>query len=513
MKRVIPFLLAIVMLLSLSACGKKETAEISDQTEQTVKETAGFSDQTRQAVKDFVAMYGKDSPDYQGNAYVVSDFDNTTCVFDITYQSIVCQIERMAFAMDPHALETALAVGLDLNADQNAEWIADIAAAYAYLWETYGPFTPAGVDEKTEETIQSDPMWMEFAAKMRAFLYHVEDTTPEEVNYAWILYWFSGMTQDEVYDLFYRSCSENEKVESEWVTWTSPKEVESLLGVIECAFQRGVSVTQDVKDMLKAFHDGGIDVWICSASHLDGVRAAVDAFGLSEWVTGVIGMTQTMENGVYLPSYDYENGYAWDNLGDGKWQPSEYRIQALPGMEGKVTAVENALVPRYGCGPLAGFMDSSGDFNFCTEFDSLKFVICYNRANRKITEGAGLIAVLAVYQQETLGYDLAKANAAGDTYFVLQGRDENGLRTMRPSNETIRLGEKKAQLFANKDNETLLQYAVEHGLTTADFLNTFAYATPADDPGNLLGIEYGHLETYRGYHSVPDPAPELEDVA
>ena len=182
-------------------------------------------------------------------------------------------------------------------------------------------------------------------------------------------------------------------------------------------------------------------------------------------------------------------------------------------MEGKVTAVEYALVPRYGCGPLAGFMDSSGDFNFCTEFESMKFVICYNRANRKITEGAGLIAVLAVYQQETLGYDLAAANAAGDTYYVLQGRNENGLRTMRPSNETIRLGEKKAQLFANENNEALLRYAIEHGLTTADFLNTFAYATPADDPGNLLGVEYGHLQTYRGYHGVADPTSALDSAA
>ena len=119
MKRVIPFLLAIAMLFSLSACGGKDAA--------------GFSDQTRQAVADFVAMYGKDSPDYQGNAYVVSDFDNTTCVFDITYQAIVFQLEHMAFAMDAGTLETALAVGLDLNADQNAEWIADITTAYSHL--------------------------------------------------------------------------------------------------------------------------------------------------------------------------------------------------------------------------------------------------------------------------------------------------------------------------------------------------------------------------------------------
>ena len=501
MKKLIPLLLSVAMILTLAACAGK-------------KDDIGFSDQTRKAVTDFVTLYGKDSPNYQENSYVVSDFDNTTAVFDITYQTIVCQLERMAFAMDAHELETALAVGLDLNADQNADWIADITTAYSHLWDTYGPFTAAGVDEETQKAMQADPWWMEFAAKMRAFLYHVEDTTPEEVNYAWILYWFTGMTQDEVYDLFYRSCSEKETVESEWITWTSPKEIESLLGVIECAFQNGVSVTQDVKDMFTTFHDNGIDVWICSASHLDGVRAAVDAFGLSDCVTGVIGMTQTMENGVYAPSYDYENGYAWDNLGGGNWQPSQYPIHALPGMEGKVTAVENALVPRYGCGPLAGFMDSSGDFNFCTEFDSMRFVICYNRANRKITEGAGLIAVLSVYQKDTLGYDLASANAAGDTYYVLQGRNENGLRTMRPSNETIRFGEKKPQLFANKDNEKLLQYAIKNSMSTSDFLNTFAIATPADDPSNLLGIDYGHLETYRGYHSVSaDSSAELQPAA
>ena len=192
MKRWIPFLLAIVMLLSLTACGGKEES--------------GFSEQTRQAVSDFVAMYGKDSPDYRGNAYVVSDFDNTTSVFDITYQSVVCQIERMAFAMDAAAMETALSANLDLNADQNADWVADIVTAYSHLWDAYGPFTAAGLDAETMKTVQADPWWQEFAAKLRAFLYHVEDTTPEEINYAWVLYWFSGMTPNEVYDLFYRSC-------------------------------------------------------------------------------------------------------------------------------------------------------------------------------------------------------------------------------------------------------------------------------------------------------------------
>lgn len=504
MKKLISLLLVFAMIFSFAACSQTDTnTETEPQTQtQTNTEEAGFSEQTEKAVSDFVAMYGKDSENYNNDAYVVCDFDNTTAVFDITYQTIVYQLEHMAFALNPDELKKAVSTGLDINADNNADWVADVSAAYTRLWDSYGPFTPAGVNEETMKTMQSDAWWKEFSTKMRAFLYHVEDTTPEEVNYVWILYWFTGMKPEEVYDLFYRSCSEAEKAETQLVQWSSPEEIESKLGVIDCEFPSGVSVTEDVKNMYKAFHESGIDVWICSASHLDGVRAAVDAFGISDDITGVIGMTQTIENGVYASSYNYKDGYPCDNLGGGKWKPSKYSIRTMPGLEGKVIAVENALVPLYGSGPIAGFMDSSGDFNFCTEFDSLKLVICYNRANRKITEGAGLIAVLAVYQKDTLGYDLSKANAAGDTYYVLQGRNENGLRSMRPSNETIRLGETEAKLFANEDNETLLKYAIDHSMTTADFLNTFAIATEADSEQNKLGLAYGHLKDYRGYHSV-----------
>lgn len=468
---------------------------------------AGYSPQAEKAVEDFVRMYGEKAPDYDGSAYVVSDFDNTTAVFDITYQCAVYQLETMSFAMDPEALEEALSRQLDLTADNNALWIEDIAAAYSYLYDTYGPFKADGLDGNTLKALHEDPWWKEFAVKMRAFFLHVEDTTPEEINYVWILYWYSGMTREEVYDLFYRSCSAYENVPSELVTWTSPEELPSRLGVVSCEFTSGVSVPEDVKWMMKTIHDGGIDVWICSASHLDGVRAAVDAFGLSEFVTGVIGMTQQTENGLYTPAYDYETGYAWKNLGGGRWEQTDYAIHAMPGLEGKVIAVENALVPQYGAGPLAGFMDSSGDFNFCTEFDSLRMVICYNRANRKITEGAGLVAVAAVYQREALGYDLAAANEAGDTYYLLQGRDENELRTLRPAEETVRLGQSEPRLFANEDNEALLAYAKEKGLTTAELFNTFAIRTEADESGNPLGLSYGHLTRYRGYHSIPDPDP------
>jgi len=142
----------------------------------------------------------------------------------------------------------------------------------------------------------------------------------------------------------------------------------------------------------------------------------------------------------------------------------------------------------------------------------MKMVICYNRANRKVTEGAGLVAAVAVYQQETLGYDLAKANAAGDTYYLLQGRDENGKRTLRPSNETVRLGQTEPRLFANEDNDALLAYLVDNHLTTAEAFDTFAVLREADDPANVLGITYGYLEEYDGYHSHDGVADEQYEL-
>lgn len=54
---------------------------------------------------------------------------------------------------------------------------------------------------------------------------------------------------------------------------------------------------------------------------------------------------------------------------------------------------------------------------------------------------------------------------------------------------------------SNADNETLLDYLKANRLTTAQAFDTFAAHRDADDPRNVLGIAYGHLAEYDGYHS------------
>lgn len=510
----------LALAASLCACASgassisQSAADASSPTAEAIYlQGTSFAPETEKAINDFIASYGKDSPAYDGRAYVVSDFDNTTSIFDITYQCSVYQLQSMSFSLNPEDLKAALSTGID--AEKNAPWLDDIDAAYSYLWENYGPFTAAGLDEQAQARIQADPQWTEFATKMKAFYLHEEKELDDAAACEWIMWWYAGMTEEEVYDLFKRACEAYKDADTEHVTWTSPEGIPSKLGVVSCDFELGVSVTPDVKAMLEAYRANGIDVWICSASHADGVRAAVDAFGLSDYVTGVIGMTQQRQAQRYVAAYDYETGFAWRNLGGGSWKKTSYATHALPSREGKVAAIENALIPQYGTGPLAGFMDASGDFNFCTELDSLKMVICYNRANRSIREGAGLVAIAAVRQQEDLGYDLTSANAAGDTYYLLQGRDENGMRSLRPSNRTIRFGESEERLFAGEENDALLAYAREKGLSTKEIFDTFAPHKDAQDPANALGVEYGYLNDYDGYHShsVSDGTASLQQAA
>ena len=453
---------------------------------------SGYAPEIRTAIKDFVNEYKN-----QDNAYVVTDFDNTTVIYDIAVQCSVYQLETMSFGMDVEELTDALSTSLELD-DTMTNYIGDITSAYTYLIEDYGGFTPNGVAEDQLDELHNDIYWQEFATKMKCLYTYVEDNVDDILACEWIMYWYSGMSEQEVYNMFKHSCEKYQYVDTYKETWTSPESITSKMGVTSCSFILGCSVASSVKNMLKYYSDNYIDTWVCSASHVDGVRGAVDAYDLSSYITGVIGMTQKMEEGKFIPVYDYETGYPYINKGNGNWEKLNTPIKARPSREGKVTSIKNALVTRYNASPLAGFMDSSGDFNFCTEFADMKMVICYNRADRKITDGGGLVAIAAMYQKNS-GLDLKSANKKGDTLYLLQGRDENGKRSLRNSNYTLKYQESSEKLYANEDNYALHGYLALHQLSIENFFNTFVIKTPSEQ--SVIGVKYGYLSSYAGYHS------------
>ena len=161
-------------------------------------------------------------------------------------------------------------------------------------------------------------------------------------------------------------------------------------------------------------------------------------------------------------------------------------------------------------------MDSTGDYNFCTEFKTLQVVTCFNRADRKETDGGGVIAELAVYQADTLKYDYAAAQAAGDTLYVLQGRDEMNLRKLNPGRKTnVFKQDGKEFVFGSEygrgHNEDQLAKMIELKMDTETIINDFAIKTDAGDPKYGFPWKYGFVtgqynekfkaKDFDGYHS------------
>jgi len=523
MKKIKVMLIAVLMtvlaiaVLSETGCAQKSETAGNDQSASV--ETTGlllerndWNVDVKTALNGLIAQYGNKQEDPAEKPYAVFDFDNTCSIFDIEEQTVVYQIQTMAFAIKPDQARDILTTGIPDSEENLASYglfegsfsdlADDIAAAYEVLWNNYGPFTCKGVDEETAKKLADDPYWSEFSVKILEMYNSIDARFSHDISYPWITYLFTGMTEGELYDLTLRALKEYSGKDTSEVTWTSSEDIRSKTGPASCTWTSGVSVTENMKELWRALDENGIDVWVCSASVSDVIRAAIDYFDLHPYCKGLLGMTdKTDENGCFINEYDYETGcgyYAEEN----GWEHMERPIMSQTQGKGKVTAIVNAIVPEYGGhGPVAGFMDSTGDFNFCTEFATLKLVVCFNRATRPVTEGGGLIAEIAVYQKEALGYDLTKANKAGDTLYVLQGRDENGQRSFRNSSSTLRYGKNEEMLFKNEANYIQLNRFIEEGLSTKDTINKWAVFQTVESNG--LGFDTGFLKEYDGYHSDP----------
>ena len=445
----------------------------------------------KKALNDFIRQEGNKAV----RDYVVFDFDNTCSIFDISEQLMIYQLETMSFGLDPEAFSAMATAGMESYPEGLQEILSGLSGSYRDLYSRFGPFTVNGVDAGTEARMAEDPAWKDFAVKMGRMYYDLQEYMTADEAYLWTMGWFAGMTGNEVYDMAMRSHLLYGPKETARRSWTGTESSHSWID--------GVCVTENIRELWKALDENGFDVWVCSASEVSPVMAAVDAFGLHDYCKGVIAMTMARDSaGRYLPEYDYIDGPAYLALDDGGWIRDSIPTGTRPMGPGKVEAVRKCLVPRYGGkGPAAGFMDSTGDFNFCTEFASTRLAVCFNRASRKVTDGGGLIAEVAMYEKEALKYNLRKAGRHSDIYYVLQGRDENGLRSLRPYQTTLRLGESIPKLFAGEENLASLDYFKKNKLTVKEILETFCLRTDASDPSNPLGFTYGFLNSYDGYRS------------
>ena len=342
--------------------------------------------------------------------YVVFDFDNTTVINDVEEALLVYQIENMEFKIKPDQMYDVLdtqipdmnqsvgknAAGRDVTCEQLAQ---DIVSDYKWLYSNSK--TLAG--SKSLEEIHNSNQYKDFAAKLRFMYTAVGDTFDASVSYPWVTYLFTGMTPAEVQDLAGRShryWSEYGKFTEE--TWTSPSATPGQAGVVNASYLTGITFTDEVVDLYQTLSANGIDVYVCSASFIDVIKAAAcdKHFGLNVPEDRVFAMQLKMENGRYIPEYNYDYGEK------GKYAQTQG--------EGKSTVIKNFIVPKYkGAGPIMVFGDSAGDYNMMTDFADTQLGIIFNRYRKS----SDPIHKLSVEAANSIGKPNPK--------YVLQGRDNN----------------------------------------------------------------------------------------
>ena len=326
------------------------------------------------------------------------------------------------------------AAGQDLSVSTVAK---DVAAAYKVLYDA-GYVTVEGVDAATEAVYQATDEWKDFSSKIRWLYEAINGYYSAEVGYPWITYLFTGMTPAEVRDLATDSHVYNielSKDPAQWkkITMAVPSAgYVSLAGPLTISYKNGITITPELKELYATLDANGFDVWINSASYIDVIEAIAyqpEIFGLVG-VDGVVAMTNKIVDGVYDNEYDYE------------LHPQTQGV-------GKSETIEKVIRPLYeGDGPTFVAMDSAGDFNFCSEYADTAVGLILNRQR---SDDVAMLSGAAIYQRDQ-GIDVAEAVAAGDTLYVLQGRNENG-GWLLPQAESFNLGQTTAKLFSAKGQQ------------------------------------------------------------
>ena len=427
-------------------------------------------------LNDTMTRFGHTAKDYDPSIrpYAVFDFDNTVSVLDVEEQLAIYQLEHLRFAVKPDKMYEVLTTGIpDVNMDLGKDYgnltvakvAKDAAAAYKRLYDKGYVAADASKQAKQKEWLATDD-WKEFATKARWLYSAIGDTMDVSVSYPWITYWFTGMSPKEVYTLAYTAFTDYAKKSQKadfWkkCTWTSPSSYPgSVAGSVSISYNQGITVSPELLELFAALEANGIDAWICSASYVDVINAAVKAFNIPG-VDGVVAMTNKKVNGVYTNEYDYD-------------------FHAQPQGPGKAESIDKVVRPLYrNQGPVLVAFDSQGDFNFCTVYKDTVTGLGLNRARK---DDAGILAAIAVYQNQKK-LTLADTMKSGDVRYVLQGRNENGGKLWaRP--EVQALGKKSPELLSSKAEGWLKM--LNEGTTPAQLVNKAPELT-------------GKLKTFEGY--------------
>ncbi|KAG6616582.1 HAD-like domain [Phytophthora cinnamomi] len=308
-----------------------------------------------------------------GEGYAVFDWDNTCMFGDISYTSVLYQVENLYFRVRPENFETIFALGYNttssdaclvngtnsvLGQDANgsdvtlATVLAKTAEDYAVLFNSYiGPthnLTKGYAVPPSLDSIKQTTEFINFRAKLSLLTFGLEamdggdDHSDCAMTIAMTVFpqLLVGMTEDEIKALIHSSIRWNLAESLETLTYTSTGELE-----VEGSYSKGLRFFNGQESTMRALRAAGVDVYVISASPQLFAAEAANLFGLGNMVPSdnVYGVRfKTDEAGIFTG--ELINNYPIT------WGP------------GKATIVTNILQPKHNdAAPIFATGDSTGD--------------------------------------------------------------------------------------------------------------------------------------------------------
>jgi phosphoserine phosphatase len=403
-----------------SACRKDKPLLISDPLDRL-----NWSERNYNVLNELIRDYGVGGKNYDENKppYVVLDWDQTCAHFDVEEATMRYQLFHLRFKLTKDQFADVLKDEINGVTHFSADYYnmklsdinQDLTNHYNYLYDHY--IGLAGT--MTLDEIQMTPQYQDFIAKI-PFLYDGYCVTPgieAEYGYPWILYLLAGHTPDEVKALANEAIAFELGNQLSKQILQSPAGYETIAGDVSYAYKTGLRVFPEMQNLIAAFKDHGIEVFIVSASYKTVVEvfSGIGMYGYNVPSPNVIAMELAIGNdGKILP--EYKAG----------WVKTQ--------RQGKVDAINQIIKSGLGKNwdPLFSAADSDGDYEMSTNFPDMKLTLIWNRVK------GGDIGKLCIQAVDEM-------NSTNPRY-ILQGRNENTGMAI-PRSESILLGKTEPQLL------------------------------------------------------------------
>ncbi len=276
--------------------------------------------------------------------YAVFDCDNTTVLHDVTHTLMIYQIENLMFA---DAAECKFLYGLPrtdfpleglgLTADEMGERLSGQYRALRAMLD-------GGM---SIEDVRGTSEYLDFRAGFLA-LY---DAIGDSYEYGELCLWepmlFNGLPREAALESLKYWLSQGRAWNEEWV---------STDGRFHGTAQKGLVLTQDMKNLYNALRRAGITPYICSAS--------------LEWLVEALACDP--ENGLGMAPEEVFGV----RFSDGGYDPAYVQ----PFKEGKVSCIDSLIAPGHGgVQPVLVAGDSSGDVAMLTAYPDMKVGLIMNQ--------------------------------------------------------------------------------------------------------------------------------------